>query len=197
MFPPQLQAFFSQTHSTCILMINVIFNTSGQHSRIYTTHSDWLSTCSSEPRCHRPSEPMQQVYPRDISNPKGLLLILMDIYIHTPSQKHCLAHDWLLVSKRFSFSEVNTNSILYASLGGANVKSWNKFTTASSYPISKRHICNAGSFYCPRHIQLVQEGSESCLNAASGHNAKQRRWSLHITSKKATSLKWLMLTGQG
>lgn len=31
----QLQAFFSQTHSTCILMINVIFNISGQHSKIY------------------------------------------------------------------------------------------------------------------------------------------------------------------
>lgn len=31
----QLQAFFSQTHSTCTLMINVIFNLSGQHSKLY------------------------------------------------------------------------------------------------------------------------------------------------------------------
>lgn len=163
----------------------------------YATHSDWLSTCSSEPGCRRPTEPIQQVDPRDISNPKGLLFILVDIYTHTSSQKHCLAHDWPLVSKRFSFSEVTVNSTLYGSLGGANVKSWINFTTASSYPISKRSICNAGSSYCPRHIHLVQEGSESCLNAASGHNAKQRHWSLHITLNKATPLKRLMLTGQG
>lgn len=167
----------------------MLFLTFLDSTQKYTNHSDWLSTCSCKPGCHRPTEPIQQAYARDISNPKGLLSILMDIYIHTPSQEHCLAHDWPLVSKKFSFSEININSILYVSLGGANVKSWINFTTASSYPISKRSICNAGSFYCPRHIHLVQEGSESCLNAASGHNAKQRRWSLHVTLNKATPFK--------
>lgn len=83
----QLQAFFSQTHSTCILMINVIFNLSGQHSKLYNPLR--LSTCSSGPACRHPIEPIEQrsqwaqVYPGDINNPANLLLILMNIYIHT------------------------------------------------------------------------------------------------------------------
>lgn len=133
MFPPQLQAFFSQTHSTCTLMINVIFNISGQHSKIYNSLrlAQYMLLWARLPSSHR-ADTEVQVYPRDTSKPKGLLLILTVIYIHTPLQKHHLAQDWPLVSKMFSFSEVNINSILYASLGGANVKSWINFTTAST-----------------------------------------------------------------
>lgn len=60
----QLQAFFSQIRSTCILMINVIFNISGQHSKIYNPLSQaqhalfWARLSSSrrtgtarQPRC--------------------------------------------------------------------------------------------------------------------------------------------------
>lgn len=74
----QLQAFFSQTRSTCTLMINVIFNISGQHSEIPNPAS-----LAGTPWSQAAASP--ELIPRDTGHTVSLPLTLMNIYKHSPS----------------------------------------------------------------------------------------------------------------